>query len=78
MRACGTQSGQYLASEVGCYKRGVRIPRSSMENSLWKLIKKFEHHPTVGSIDTDLLSRYFVLVGGMAPTVCYRWVVQIP
>ena len=39
-----------------------------MENSLRKLVEKFERDPTVGSIDTDLLSRYSGRDGGMTPT----------
>ena len=34
--------------------------------------------PTVGSLDTDLLSRYSSPVGGMAPTVYHRRLVPIP
>ena len=40
--------------------------------------KKFERDPTVGPIDTDLLTGYSGLVGGMAPTVRRRRVVPIP
>ena len=41
---------------TGRQQRRVPIPRKSMENGLWKLVKKFERDPTVGSINTDLLS----------------------
>ena len=40
--------------------------------------KKFERDPTVGSIDTDLLTRYSRRVGGMAPTGRRRRVMPIP
>ena len=49
-----------------------------MENNLRKLVKKFERDPTVGSIDTDLLSLYSIPVIGMAPTVHRQRVVRIP
>ena len=39
---------------------------------------KFERDPTVGSIDTDLLTGYSRLVGEMAPTVRRRLIVPIP
>ena len=42
----------------GAVMRIVPIPRKSIENSLQKHVKKFERDPTVGSLDTDLLSRY--------------------
>ena len=58
-------------------RRVVPIPRKSIENSLRKLVKKFEHEPTVGYIDTELLTRYSGPVGGMAPTGCSRRVVMI-
>ena len=41
-------------------------------------MKKFEHDPPVGSIVTDLLSRYCGGVGGMAPTESRQHVVTIP
>ena len=50
------------------HRRDVPIPRYSIENSLRKLVKTFERNPTVGSRDTELLTRYSSLVGGMAPT----------
>ena len=56
----------------------VRSPDNSIENSLRKLMKTFERNPTVGSLDTDLLSRYSGPVGGMAPTIHRRLVVSIP
>ena len=37
-----------------------------MDNSLWKLLKKFKRYPTLGSKVIDLLSRYFGRVGGIA------------
>ena len=37
-----------------------------MENSLRKLLQKFERDPTVGSNIMDLLSRYLGRVGGIA------------
>ena len=58
-------------------RRVVPIPRKSIENSLRKLVKKFESEPTVGYIDTELLTRYSGPVGGMAPTGRRRRVVQI-
>ena len=63
---------------TGRHRRVVPIPRYSIENSLRKIVKKFERDPTVGSRDTDLLTRYSSLVGGMAPTGRYRRVVPIP
>ena len=48
--------------------RVVPIPPNSIENSLLKLVKKFERDPTVGSIAIDLLARFSSIVGGMAPT----------
>ena len=63
---------------TGHRRRVVPITRNSMENSLRKLVKTFEHDPTIGSLDTDLLSRYCGPVGGMAQTGS-RWrVVPIP
>ena len=56
----------------------VPIPRNSIENSFRKLVNKFERDPTVGSIDTNLLTRYSSLVGGMAPTGRRRRVVPFP
>ena len=47
--------------------RVVPIPRNSMEISLQKLVKKIERDPTVGSLDTDILSWYSGPFGGMAP-----------
>ena len=49
-------------------RRVVPIPRNSIENSLRKLVKIFERDPTVGSRDTDLLTRCSGPVGEMAPT----------
>ena len=66
-----------MASTVH-HRRVVPIPRNSIEISLQKLVTKFERDPTVGSFDTDLLSRYSGLVGGMSPTVHRRRVVPIP
>ena len=63
---------------TGRHRRGVPIPRYSIENNLRKLVKKFERDPTVGSRDTDLLTRYSSLVGGMAPTGQHRRGVPIP
>ena len=58
-------------------RRVVPIPRKYIENNLRKLVKKFEREPTVGYIDTELLTRYSCPVGGMAPTGRRRRVVQI-
>ena len=58
-------------------RRVVPIPRNSIENSLRKLVKKFDCDSMVGSIDTKLLTRYFGPVGEMAPTGRCRRVVQI-
>ena len=55
----------------------VQIPRNSIENSLRKLVKKFDCDSMVGSIDTELLTRYSGLVGEMAPTGRRRRVVKI-
>ena len=63
---------------TGRHLRGVPIPRYSIENSLRKLVKKFERDPTVGSRDTDLLTPYSSRVGGLAPTGRYRRVVPNP
>ena len=63
---------------TGHHRRVVPIPHNSMENSLWKVVKKFECDPTVRSLDTDILSRYSGLFGGMALTVHHRRVVPIP
>ena len=41
-------------------------------------MKKYERDPTVGSLDTDLLSLYSNPIGGMTPTVYRRRVVLIP
>ena len=54
------------------HRRVVPIPRIYIENSLRKLVKIFEHDPTVISRDTDLLTRCSGLVGVMAPTGCRR------
>ena len=74
---------RYYGSVGGMAPTGYRgrvapIPRNSMENNLRKLVKTFQHDPTVGSIDTDLLSRYSGRVGVMAPTGHCRRVVPIP
>ena len=45
---------------------GVAIQSYSMENSLRKLLQKFERDPTVGSKVLDLWSRYSGLGGGNA------------
>ena len=58
--------------------RVVPIPRNSMENSLWKQVKKFERDPTVGSLDKDILSRYSGPVGGMGQTGPHQRVVPLP
>ena len=64
---------------TGRHRRVVPIPCYSIENSLLNLVKKkFELDPTVGSIDTDLLTRYSSRVGGLAPTGRHRHVVPIP
>ena len=63
---------------TGHHRRVVPIPRKSMENSLRKLVKQFERDPTVGSLDTDLLSQYSGPFGGMALTEHRRRVVLIP
>ena len=63
---------------TGRHRRVVPIPRYSIENSLRKLVKKFERDPTVGSRDTDLLTQYSSRVDGLAPTGRYRHVVPIP
>ena len=63
---------------TGRRRRVVPIPRNSNENSLWKLVKTFEHDPTVGSIVIDILTRFSTGVGGMAPTGRRRRVVPIP
>ena len=49
-----------------------------MENNLRKLVKKFERDPTVGSIDTNLVSLYSIPVIGMPLTGHRRRVVRIP
>ena len=59
-------------------RRVVPIPRLSMENSLQKHVKKFESNPSVGSLDTDLLSRYSSLVSGKDPNERRRSVVRSP
>ena len=48
------------------HQRVVPISHNSMENSLLNYIKQFERNPTVGSLDTDFLSRYSGPFGGMA------------
>ena len=63
---------------TGHRRRVVPIPCNSMENSLQKLVKKFERDPTVESLDTKILSRYSSLFGGMALTGHRQWVVLIP
>ena len=63
---------------TGRHRHVVPIPRYSMENSLRKLVKKFERDPTVGSRDTDLLTPYSSRVGGLAPTGRHRRVIPIP
>ena len=66
-----------MAPTVHC-QRVAWIPRNSMENNLRKLVKTFKRYPMVVSIDTDLLSLYFIPVIGM-PSTGRRWrVVQIP
>ena len=65
-------------ASTGRRRRVVPIPCNSMENNLRTLVKKFKRVPTVESINTDLLRRYSVRVGGMAPTARCRWVVRIP
>ena len=73
-RYCGPVGGM---APTGRHRRVVPFPRYSIENSLEKLVKKFERDPTVGSRDTDLLTRYSRVVGGMAPTGRHRRVVPI-
>ena len=63
---------------TGRRRRVIPIPRNSIENSLRKLVKKFERDPTVGSIVMDLLTRFSRGVGGTAPTGRRRRVVPIP
>ena len=63
---------------TGRHRRVVPFPRYSIENSLEKLVKTFARDPTVGSRDTDLVTRYSRVVGGMAPTGRHRRVVPIP
>ena len=58
--------------------RRVPIPRNSMENSLRKFMKKFERDPTVGSINTDVLSLYSFPVIRIASTAHRQRVVRIP
>ena len=53
---------------TGRCRRVVPIPRNSIENSLWKIVKTFERDATDGSIDTNLLSRHYGRFHGMAPT----------
>ena len=65
-------------ASTGRHRRVVPIPRYSIENSLRKLVKKFERDSTVGSRDTDLLTQYSSRVGGLASTGRYRRVVPIP
>ena len=60
-----------MAPTVG-HRRVVPIPRNSIENRLRKLVKIFEHDPTVISRDADLLTRCSGPVGEMAPTGCRR------
>ena len=57
---------------TGQHRRDVPILRYSIENSLRKLVKTFDRDATVGSRDTDLLTRYSGPVGGMAPTGRHR------
>ena len=59
-------------------RRVVPIPRKSIKNKICKLVKTFGRDPTVGSIDTELLTWYSGPVGGMAPTGRHRRVVPIP
>ena len=59
-------------------RRVVSPPRNSMENSLLKLVKKFERDPMVESLDTNILSRYSSPIGGMAHTGRRGRVVPIP
>ena len=63
---------------TGCRRCAVLIPRNSIENSLQKLVKKFDCDPTVGSIVMDLWTRFSYAVGGMAPTGLRKPVVPIP
>ena len=63
---------------TGRHRRLVSIPRNSIENSLRKLVKKFRCDLPVGSIDTDLLTRCYNAVGGMALTGRRPRVVPIP
>ena len=63
---------------TGRHLHVVPLPRYSIENSLRKLVKKFERDPTVGSRDTDLLTPYSSRVGGLALTGQNRRVVPIP
>ena len=65
-------------AQTGRCGRVGPIQCNSIENGLQKHVKKVEHDPTVGSLDTDLLSRYSGPVGGLTPTVHHRWVVPIP
>ena len=53
------------------------IPRDSTEKSLRKLMKKMKRDPTVGSIDTNLLSRFSCGVGGKAAIGRRRRVIPI-
>ena len=66
-----------MASTVH-HRRVVPIPRNSIKKSLQKLVKTFERDPTVGYLDTDILSRYSSPVGGMAQTGRRGRVVLIP
>ena len=63
---------------TGRYQRVVPIPRNFIENSLWKIVDRFERDATVGYIEMVLLNRYSSLFSGMARTARCRRVVPIP
>ena len=61
-------SGAGGMAPTGHRQHVVPLPRNSTENSLRKIMKKFERDPTIGSIVMDMLTRFSSVVGGMAPT----------
>ena len=57
-----------VMATTGRRRRGVPIPRTSIETASENSSKTFQRDPMVGCIFMDLLTRFSTVVGGMGPT----------